>query len=115
MDRKLKNIIKIEKGKELVSSVDIAKFSKNELRAVHQLIRTHEKDLKDFGDLLTLKNFKDGHLKCYTLNEYQTTFLLTLMKNNEVVVRFKNGEFEVTGKTIMRKKNFKTSNKTIRY
>ena len=35
--------------------------------------------------------------------------------NLPVVVDFVDGEFEVTHKTIMRKKNFKTSNKVIRY
>jgi iron-sulfur cluster repair protein YtfE (RIC family) len=35
--------------------------------------------------------------------------------NLPVVVKFKNGEFEVINKTIMRKKNFKTKDKTIEY
>jgi len=35
--------------------------------------------------------------------------------NIPVVVKFKNGEFEVTNKTIMRKKNFKTPDKVIKY
>lgn len=35
--------------------------------------------------------------------------------NIPVVVKFKNGEFEVTNKTIMRKKNFKTPDKVIGY
>jgi len=50
------------------------------------------------------------------------------MKNHEVVlkdlqndlnlpvaIKFKNGEFEIINKTIMRKKQFKTSNKVIKY
>lgn len=35
--------------------------------------------------------------------------------NLPVIVDFVNGEFEVTYKTIMRKKDFKTSNKVINY
>ncbi len=35
--------------------------------------------------------------------------------NLPVVVKFKKGEFEVTHKTIMRKKNFKTKDKVIKY
>jgi len=35
--------------------------------------------------------------------------------NLPIVVNYKNGEFEIIGKTIVRNKNFKTSNKTIRY
>lgn len=35
--------------------------------------------------------------------------------NIPVVVKFKDGEFEVTNKTIMRKKNFKTPDDTIKY
>lgn len=35
--------------------------------------------------------------------------------NLPIVVNYKNGEFEVINKTIMRKKDFKTRNKTIKY
>lgn len=35
--------------------------------------------------------------------------------NIPVVVKFKNGEFEVINKTIMRKANFKTPDKVIKY
>jgi len=35
--------------------------------------------------------------------------------NLPVVVKYKNGEFEVTTKTIMRKANFKTPDKVIKY
>ncbi len=35
--------------------------------------------------------------------------------NIPVVVKFKNGEFEVTNKTIMRKKDFKTPDKVLKY
>ena len=35
--------------------------------------------------------------------------------NLPVVINYKDGEFEIIHKTIMRKKNFKTSNKTIKY
>jgi hypothetical protein len=35
--------------------------------------------------------------------------------NIPVMVKYKNGEFEVTNKTIMRKKNFKTPDKVIKY
>jgi serine/threonine protein kinase HipA of HipAB toxin-antitoxin module len=35
--------------------------------------------------------------------------------NLPVAINYKNGEFEVVNKTIMRKKNFKSSNKVISY
>jgi len=35
--------------------------------------------------------------------------------NIPVIVKYKNGEFVITGKTIMRKKNFKTPNAVIKY
>jgi len=35
--------------------------------------------------------------------------------NLPVVINYKNGEFEVVNKTVMRKKDFKTRNKVIKY
>jgi hypothetical protein len=35
--------------------------------------------------------------------------------NLPVAINYKDGEFEVVNKTIMRKKNFKTSNKVLSY
>jgi hypothetical protein len=47
-----------------------------------------------------------------------TQVVLKDLQNNlniPVIVDYKNGEFVVIGKTIMRKKNFKTPNKIIKY
>ncbi len=55
------------------------------------------------------KNIKDAQGTEVVLKDLQANL------NLPVVINFKNGEFEVINKTIMRKKNFSTSNKVIKY
>lgn len=79
-------------------SMVIATGTRNEHRAIKQMIRKYENKFKELGDI------KLRHLECqnpiggrpesiYDLNEMQATFLMTLLRNNEVVVDFK---FELT-------------------
>jgi len=55
------------------------------------------------------KNIKDAKGTEVVLKDIQADL------NIPVVVKFKNGEFVVINKTIMRKKNFKTPDKVIKY
>ena len=68
--------------------------------------------------------YLEGYMKTRSWDEedgskrYRTEVVLKDLQsdlNIPVVVKFKNGEFEVTNKTIMRKKNFKTPDKVIKY
>ncbi len=54
-------------------------------------------------------NIKDAEGTEVVLKDLQANL------NLPVVVNFKDGEFEVINKTIMRKKNFRTSSKVIKY
>ena len=84
----MKDIVSIEKNNELrVQVLDIAKFSQNTLNSVQGLIRNHSKSLKEFGNL---KSAEQGVFKLSeSLNEEQSYFLLTLMKNSPKVLLFK--------------------------
>jgi len=66
----------------------------NEHRAVNQLIRTYEKELSELGkvrisNVETKMNLVGRKNTYYELNEPQASFLMTLLKNNKVVVAFK--------------------------
>ncbi|MFQ7401669.1 MAG: Rha family transcriptional regulator [Neglectibacter sp.] len=82
-------------GEPYTTSEIIAEGTGNSRHAVQQLIMSYESDLKDFGVLAfemrkPPKGGKGGApVMVYRLNEPQATFLLTLLKNNPVVVAFK--------------------------
>jgi len=82
----MKNIVKVDNGKEFVAVVDIIQFSQNSKRSVFDLIRDNESDLRDFGDLSLNKEYG---LDLQLLNEPQTYFLLSLMSNTENIKKFK--------------------------
>ncbi len=83
----MKNIIHVEDNQAKVSVLDIAKFSGVQERAIVRTIRNNEKHFSRFGDLRLDKELTHiGRL----LNEAETTFLLTLLKNTEQVVQFKS-------------------------
>ncbi|HHX22660.1 MAG TPA: Rha family transcriptional regulator [Thermoanaerobacterales bacterium] len=83
------------KNDPYTTSKIIAEYGGQEHRAVRQLIRTHEKSLREFGKVSTFEMQKpENELggrpeKYYKLNEEQATFLITLMKNTPQVVLFK--------------------------
>jgi hypothetical protein len=66
-------------------------------RLFKKIARNKAKNIKKHGDMQVV------------LKDIQSDL------NLPVVVNYKNGEFEVVNKTIMRKKDFKTSNATIKY
>ncbi|AGK95176.1 Rha family transcriptional regulator [Clostridium pasteurianum] len=72
----------------------ISEYGGQQHRAVRQLIETYIKDLKKVGrvtfQMIPLEtNGGVQNIKIYKLNEQQSTFLITLMKNTEKVVEFK--------------------------
>lgn len=83
------------KNEPYTTSKVIAEYGGQEHRAIRQLIRTHEKTLKEFGKVSTFEMQKpENELggrpeKYHKLNEEQATFLITLMKNTPQVVLFK--------------------------
>jgi hypothetical protein len=85
----------IKHGDELATTSEIiAQNTDNEHRAVLQLIGTYKEQMESFGrvafEMRTLKTKGgDQQREIAILNEQQSTFLLTLMRNTEIVVRFK--------------------------
>lgn len=83
------------KNEPYTTSKIIAEYGGQEHRAIRQLIRTHEKSLKEFGKVSTFEMQKpENELggrpeKYFKLNEEQATFLITLMKNTPQVILFK--------------------------
>ncbi len=85
----MKNIVKVENNDLLVSIQDIADFSNNDYRSVQRLFSKYKNDFSDLG--YVVENSKSGisDFKSHLLNEPQATFLITLMKNNDIVRMFK--------------------------
>jgi len=71
---------------------------------ISELQKLFKKIQKHKGE--QIKKFKDTEV---VLKDLQKDL------NLPVVINFKNGEFEVIAKTIMRKKNFKSPNEVIKY
>jgi len=88
-----KELVKLVDGEPVVSTLDMWQSFEVGHNALMDLIRKYEDDFREAGNLSFLKaRIKKGAGRpaeyCY-LNEEQTTFLLTLMRNSEVVVPFK--------------------------
>ena len=95
------NIVTINNQESVVSLNDIVKYSGNKTESVKRLIKTHQDRLIGFSQI---SNPTENFLKRYTkgnntgdidwdntlLNEPQTMFLMTLLKNSEEVVEFKD-------------------------
>lgn len=91
------NIVSITNGQLLTTSTAIAEGIGNPHKAVIQLIRNNENDLREFGPLaFEMRKGKPlpqggfGKSTEYALlNEQQATLLLTYMRNNILVKQFK--------------------------
>ena len=69
----------------------IAEGTDNKHESVQRRIRDYEKEISSLGKLgFEIRPMKSGQeMKIYLLNEPQATFLITLLKNTEIVVNFK--------------------------
>lgn len=69
----------------------IAEYTGIQKKNVHELIKTHEETLKQFGKIaFETEALESGQTKTnYLLNEQQATLLITFMKNTQAVVVFK--------------------------
>lgn len=86
------NLVQEKNGELLVSSINIALNVGYEHQSVIRLINTYKKQFEQFRpiDLKTSGiNGTSNYQTWYELDENQTTFLFTLMKNNEYTVNFK--------------------------
>jgi len=77
-------------GQAITTSLIIAEGTQNEHASVIKLVRQYASDLEEFGTLRFEIQKSGGRPTEFAyLDERQSSFLLTLMKNNEVVVDFK--------------------------
>jgi phage regulator Rha-like protein len=90
-----KDLVKLVEGEPMVSTLDMWQSLEVEHHALVKLIRKYEDRFASMASsgfqILNLKQGKSGGRPTpyYLLNEMQTTFLITLMRNSEVVVSFK--------------------------
>jgi phage regulator Rha-like protein len=89
------NLVENIEGELLVSHRVIAEQTNNKEKSVLDLITRNLAELEEFGmvrfKIVAIKNAKNrvNEEKTYYLNEPQTTLLLTFLRNNEVVKKFK--------------------------
>ena len=88
------NIVSIEKGEALTTSLAIAEGVGNPHKAVIQLIRQNLNDFEEFGRVpFEMRPFETAggnqNRELAILNEQQATLLMTYMKNSDVVKQFK--------------------------
>lgn len=80
------------KGNEVfTNSKIIADGTGNKHHAVRELIKKYKSDIVDFGSLRILNEESTGGrpMEVIYLNEEQATFVITLLRNSKVVVKFK--------------------------
>lgn len=84
-------LVTLHGNEAFTDSMVIANGTNNQHESVQRRIRDYEKELSSFGKLgFEIRPMPSGQeQKIYRLNEMQATFLITLLKNNEVVVKFK--------------------------
>ena len=86
----MNNLVVIEKGEPKVSTLKVADGVKKDHHSVSVLVKKYSNELQHFGTL-EFKIQKSGGrpTEYWMLNEQQTTFLITLMRNTDIVVNFK--------------------------
>ena len=89
-------LVEVRKEDVFTNSKVIAEGTGNQHEALQRIISKYEDEIKDFGALrfemrvLEHQNYKGStREKIYYLNEEQATFVITLLRNSKVVVKFK--------------------------
>jgi phage regulator Rha-like protein len=91
----INELVKLVEGEPMVSTLDMWQSLKVEHKALVELVQKYEDRFASmtssaFEKLLRKSGSHGGRpTPYYLLNEMQTTFLITLMRNSEVVVPFK--------------------------
>lgn len=87
-------LVEVRENDVFTNSKVIADGTGNQHHAVQQIIQKYENDIKDFGqvafEMRAVKYSRGTNFeKIYFLNEEQATFVITLLRNSKVVVKFK--------------------------
>ncbi len=90
-EQKHKLVFLNKKKIPFTTSEIIAEGTNNQHKNVKELIRKYENDMKSFGTLDVLNGESTGGRpkEVFLLNEEQAAFLMTLLRNSQVVVAFK--------------------------
>ena len=84
------NLVKIQNDTPITTTEIVADGVWKTHKSVIELCRNYESELKEFGTLAFETRKSGGRpTEFFILNEAQVYFLMTLMRNNEVVVQFK--------------------------
>ncbi len=87
-------LVEVRRDEIFTNSKVIAEGTGNQHHAIQQIIQKYEKDISDFGQVafeMRAVKYSRGtnQEKIYLLNEEQATFVITLLRNSKVVVKFK--------------------------
>ncbi len=89
-------LVEVRENDVFTNSKVIAEGTENKHEAVQKIISKYSIDIEDFGALrfemrvLKHENYRGStREKVYLLNEEQATFVITLLRNSKVVVKFK--------------------------
>lgn len=84
-------LVEVRKDDIFTNSKIIAEGTGNQHHAVREIIKKYKSDIEDFGNLSILNEESTGGrpMEVFLLNEEQATFVITLLRNSKVVVKFK--------------------------
>ena len=84
-------LVEVRKNEVFTNSKIIAEGTNNQHHAVRELIKKYKSDIEEFGTLSILNEESTGGrpMEVFLLNEEQATFVITLLRNSKVVVKFK--------------------------
>lgn len=84
-------LVEVRENDVFTNSKVIADGTGNKHHSITAIIQKYEKDFEDFGKVrFEMEPLKSGQKeKVYILNEEQATLLMTYLRNNEIVRKFK--------------------------
>lgn len=84
-------LVELRKDDVFTNSKIIAEGTGNQHHAVREMIKKYKADIEEFGTLSILNEESTGGrpMEVFLLNEEQATFVITLLRNSKVVVKFK--------------------------
>ena len=94
----MNDLVFLKNNQPMTNSLVIAEGTGNEHESVMRLIKEHRTDFEEYWGQIYFSDLKSGNkngdlrgrpTKIAWLNEPQATFLITLLRNNEIVVKFK--------------------------
>lgn len=94
----MNELVFLKNNQPVTTSWVIAQHTDNEHESIIRLIKSHQADFEEYWGRIYFSDLKSGNkngdlrgrpMKIAWLNEPQATFLVTLLRNNEIVVEFK--------------------------